>query len=250
MYSMLMNSSSELTTRGVGRLLRLLRLRGGLEQHKLASMLGVSQPTISRWEAGLGVPSPAQAQAWVSACRDAVGDALAAEVSEAVELALRDGAAEDAAAVDARLRRLTMKVAGGGTGVYDRLIPYYADVAAGIGEAQEQRALPRQQLSVPREVHARDPGCYALRVSGDSMAPQLLDGDLVVVSPAAPLMDGCIVAAYIEPDGDVVKVYRELPGGAVVLQPVNPAYASVVLGAEDGPEARIWGRVVLSQREL
>jgi len=250
MYSMRMNSSSELTTRAVGRLLRLLRLRGGLEQHKLASLLGVSQPTISRWEAGLGAPSPDQAQAWVSACRDAVGDALATEVADAVGLALRDGGAEDVAGIDAQLRRLTMKVAGGGTGAYDQLIPYYADVAAGIGEAQEQRAVPRQQLSVPREVYERDPGCYALRVSGDSMAPQLLDGDLVVVSPAAPLLDGCIVAAYIEPDGDVVKVYRVLPGGVVVLQPVNPAYESVVLHTDDGPEARIWGRVVLSQREL
>jgi len=123
-------------------------------------------------------------------------------------------------------------------------------VAAGIGESQEQLSEPRCTLAIPRDIFRRDPQCYALRVSGDSMAPQLLDGDTVVVSPAAPLVDGCIVAAFVEPDGDVIKVYRELAGGAVLLQPANSSYRAILLEPNGGREARIWGRVVLQQREL
>ena len=42
-----------------GALLRELRLRlGGLSQEKLASRLGVSWSSVSRWENGKGSPSP------------------------------------------------------------------------------------------------------------------------------------------------------------------------------------------------
>ena len=48
----------------------------------------------------------------------------------------------------------------------------------------------------------------------------------------------------------MIKLYRALKGGAVLLQPVNPRYPSVMLEPGGGREARIWGRVVLQQREL
>ena len=62
--------------------------------------------------------------------------------------------------------------------------------------------------------------------------------------------DGCVVAAYIEPDGDVIKLYRALANGAVLLQPANPRYPSLLLEPGGEREARIWGRIVLQQREL
>jgi SOS-response transcriptional repressor LexA len=156
----------------------------------------------------------------------------------------------DGSRVARELEQLTAELLNQGRLIGDALIPLYADVAAGIGEAQEQLSEPRCTLAIPRDIFRRDPQCYALRVSGDSMAPQLLDGDTVVVSPAAPLVDGCIVAAFVEPDGDVIKVYRELPGGTVLLQPANSSYRSILLAPNGGREARIWGRVVLQQREL
>ena len=94
------------------------------------------------------------------------------------------------------------------------------------------------------------PDCYALRVSGDSMSPNLLDGDIIVISPNATLIDGCIVAAYVEPLGDVVKVYTTRANGKVVLKPYNKAYDDIVLQPDKGRPAKIWGRVVMQQREL
>lgn len=43
---------------GVGKLVRDLRSRLGLTQEKLAARLGVTYPTINRWENGRANPSP------------------------------------------------------------------------------------------------------------------------------------------------------------------------------------------------
>jgi SOS-response transcriptional repressor LexA len=82
------------------------------------------------------------------------------------------------------------------------------------------------------------------------MQPLIQAGDLVVVSPAAPLSPGCIVAADIDPDGDVLKQYIPQADGSLLLLPLNPAYPPIRAGAPGGREARIWGRIVLQQREL
>lgn len=227
----------------VALLLRISRLRAGLEQGELARRLVVSQATVSRWERAQLAPTALQAQRWLEACR-ATAPALTAVRDYFAALTPQDVSAAVQAAQSALLSLVRSEQG------YDTSVPYFADVAAGVGEAQEQRSVPRRYVQVAQELLARDPGCYALRVVGDSMAPALLAGDIVVVSPAAALIDGCIVAAYIEPDGDVVKTYRELPGGAVALIPANPAYPALALGSPAGREGRIWGRVVLAQREL
>lgn len=230
--------------RKLGFVLRLLRLGASLSQKDIAAAAGTSQPTVSRWENGEGVPEGAQASAL---CRLLDNGGKLAEL-----LKLRREGEES------RLgRRLTEIVALllGQLGPEHaapkpRDIPYFADVAAGVGEAQEQRSTPRSYIEVPRHIYEQDPECYALRVVGDSMEPLLREGDIIVVSPGAPLPDGCLVAAYVEPQGDVVKVYRRAKAGGIRLTSLNPAYPEIRLDEHEGPAGRIWGRVILQQREL
>ncbi len=82
-----------------------------------------------------------------------------------------------------------------------------------------------------------DPGCFALRVRGDSMVNAgILSGDHVVVRPQQTANDGQIVVARI---GDEATVKRlKLTGGQVWLMPENEAYAPI-----DGSEAEIIGLV-------
>jgi len=235
--------------RKLGLFLRVLRIRAGLDQVQLAERLGVTQPTISRWEHGVTRPELRQLECWLTACRPALPVERLKPLRDLLAEPERESMAQDAR-LEREFERLTSELIDAGRLESEVLIPLFADVAAGRGEVQEQRNRPRATLGVPRGVYERDPQCYALRVSGDSMAPQLLDGDTVVVSPAAPLVDGCVVAAFVEPDGDVIKVYRRLPDGAVLLQPANSSYPAVLLRQNGGREARIWGRVVLQQREL
>ena len=88
-----------------------------------------------------------------------------------------------------------------------------------------------------------DPGCFALRVRGDSMINAgILSGDKVVVRPQQTATNGQIVVARI---GDEATVKRlQLSGGQVWLMPENDAYEPI-----DGTEAEIIGLVKAVVRE-
>ena len=235
-----------------GLYLRFLRLKAGLEQSALAVRLEISQPTVSRLEKGLGSPEPGHLARWLALCMEH-GGPLGLEEAPAVQRLLEavfvHGEESELRSheVDSLLSGIVTQRPKRAAG-----IPYYADVAAGPGEQQEARTAPRSYVEVPAGIIARDPQAFALRIVGDSMQPLLMEGDIVVVSPAAGLIEGCIVAAYVEPDGDVVKRY--LPCRAddceARLRSANPAYGDIMLGGSEGRNGRIWGRVLLSQREL
>jgi repressor LexA len=82
-----------------------------------------------------------------------------------------------------------------------------------------------------------DPGCFALRVRGESMINAgILDGDKVIVRPQQTADDGQIVVARI---GDEATVKRlSFKNGEVWLLPENPAFDPI-----DGSEAEIIGIV-------
>ncbi len=88
-----------------------------------------------------------------------------------------------------------------------------------------------------------DPGCFALRVRGDSMINAgILSGDKVVVRPQPTATDGQIVVARI---GDEATVKRlRMQDGGVWLMPENPDYEPI-----DGREAEIIGVVKAVVRE-
>ena len=82
-----------------------------------------------------------------------------------------------------------------------------------------------------------DPGCFALRVRGDSMINAgILSGDKVVVRPQATADDGQIVVARIGDEATVKRLFRR--NGRVLLLPENPAYQPI-----DGSEAELVGVV-------
>ena len=88
-----------------------------------------------------------------------------------------------------------------------------------------------------------DPGCFALRVRGDSMVGAgILSGDMVVVRPQQTADDGQIVVARI---GDEATVKRlRLQNGEVWLMPENDAYSPI-----NGNEAELIGLVKAVVRE-
>lgn len=88
-----------------------------------------------------------------------------------------------------------------------------------------------------------DPGCFALRVRGDSMVgAAILSGDLVVVRPQQSADDGQIVVARIGDEATVKRLHRR--NGKVLLMPENDNYAPI-----DGTEAELIGIVKAVVRE-
>ena len=88
-----------------------------------------------------------------------------------------------------------------------------------------------------------DPGCFALRVRGDSMINAgILSGDKVVVRPQSAADDGQIVVARIEDEATVKRL--SLKNGQIWLLPENPNYPPI-----DGTNAEIIGIVKAVFRE-
>lgn len=88
-----------------------------------------------------------------------------------------------------------------------------------------------------------EPGCFALRVRGDSMiGAGILSGDKVVVRPQQTADDGQIVVARIEDEATVKRLRRR--NGQVWLLPENPAYPPI-----DGTYAELIGIVKAVVRE-
>ena len=115
------------------------------------------------------------------------------------------------------------------TGVRPGQIPVVGVVTAGMPIL----AVENQEGTLPWD----EPGCFALRVRGDSMVGAgILSGDKVVVRPQETADDGQIVVARIEDEATVKRLRRR--GGRVWLMPENDAYEPI-----DGTYAQIIGVV-------
>lgn len=121
------------------------------------------------------------------------------------------------------------------TGVRPGQIPVVGLVTAGVPIL----AVENQEGTIPWN----DPGCFALRVRGDSMiGAGILTGDLVVVRPQQSADDGQIVVARIEEEATVKRLRRR--DGQIWLLPENDNYAPI-----DGTYAEIIGIVKAVVRE-
>ena len=75
------------------------------------------------------------------------------------------------------------------------------------------------------------------------MEPRIQDGDLALVRRQPMLDDGDLgVVVFGDGEGTLKRFRRK--GNAVVLQPFNPAYESVILDGEELEHLYIAGKVV------
>lgn len=82
-----------------------------------------------------------------------------------------------------------------------------------------------------------EPGCFALRVRGDSMiGAGIFDGDKIVVRPQQDAENGQIVVALLEDSATVKRLKKK--GRDIWLMPENPCYEPIC-----GNHAQIIGRV-------
>ena len=91
---------------------------------------------------------------------------------------------------------------------------YFDDGGYPVGGGWDEVGLPE----------IADPNAYALEISGDSMEPVFRDGDVVIVSPAAPVRRGDrVVVRSVE--GEVMaKQLARRSARRVELRSLNPAH--------------------------
>ena len=119
-----------------------------------------------------------------------------------------------------------------------REIPVLGKVAAGVPIIAQEDV---------RGTIMTDKDCFALRITGDSMSPRIMDGDIVLVHPQDSAEDGDLVIALI--DGEATcKVLKKIHN-TITLVPFNQVYAPLVYSGEDAENLRILGKVIESRHK-
>jgi len=136
-------------------------------------------------------------------------------------------------AVGARMEDFAALVTGaaaisrGGRTVVNRRIPliglaqaggegYFDDGGYPVGGSWDEISLPE----------IGDANAYALEISGDSMEPVFRDGDVVIVSPAAPVRRGDRVVVRTRKGEVMAKELRRHSAKRIDVASLNPAHPS------------------------
>ncbi|MFC1651073.1 LexA family protein [Candidatus Latescibacterota bacterium] len=92
-----------------------------------------------------------------------------------------------------------------------------------------------------------DINAFALIVDGDSMSPRINSGDIVIISPNAPVNSRCIAAVTIRNEDHTLKRVIFLEKGKLLLQPENESFDPLVV---DMGDVKIIGRVIERRERL
>ena len=92
-----------------------------------------------------------------------------------------------------------------------------------------------------------DPNAFALIVEGDSMAPRINSGDIVIISPNTPVNNRSIAAVAVKNDEQTLKQILFLDNDKVLLRPENERYDPLVL---DRNQVNFIGRVIERREKL
>lgn len=202
-------------------LLRQCRKQKHMSQAELASLLGVTQQAVGKWESGKSSPDPTTV-AKLAEILDTTADYL---------LGLFDPTAEGQ--TEERFF---------GSYVYS-LIPVIGTVKAGYGALAYEEDYGKEYARV------KDPSSYFyLVVRGDSMEPRIHDGDLVAIRSQPEVENGEIAAVRIGEEATLKHVY--LHDNFIELRPENPAFNSIILSREDMNTVVIEGKAVGLCRDI
>ncbi len=120
-------------------------------------------------------------------------------------------------------------------------VPVVGRIAAGapitaVEQTEETVAIGHGLLGSQSEV-------FSLRVHGDSMIDDgIFDGDYIFVRRQPDATDGQIVAAMIDGEATVKRLFRE--GDQVRLQPANDAMEPIYVHADEARETVVIGPVI------
>ena len=197
----------------LGEKLRALRLERGLTQVQLAEKVGISNNLYNKYEKK-GVRPPYET---------IVKIASALEISAAVLL--------DEIAAYPSEPTVNMPIVGSVRAGMDGNIV--------TDDTGETRTIAASAL------HGRPDEFFLLRVRGDSMYPEVLDGDCVLVRKTESVESGVMAVVIYDDDCATVKWVEYAEGEDWVrLVPNNPAYAPVRLEGAELEKCRVVGEVV------
>lgn len=126
-------------------------------------------------------------------------------------------------------------------------IPVLGRVPAGIPLEAIEDIIDFEEI--PADMVRGDSEYFGLRVSGDSMYPKYLEGDIIIVRRQDTCENGQDCVVYVNGYDATLKTVYLLDNGGIRLQPVNPQYAPKSYFVGDEPVS-IAGVVVELRRKI
>lgn len=202
--------------------LKELRIKAGYTQAETAQLLGISQPAYANYERG---------------ARQADYDTLSklAEIfNSSVDYLLGRNAVYSFPSEDITY----MEVIGSVKAGFDGL--------ACEEHTGDMTPIPTEFLG-----GGSKDDYFLLRISGNSMYPKMLDGDLVLVQRETSVDSGAVAVVLYGSEEATVKTVRYENGGDWLdLVPANPEYETKRLKGAELDDCRILGQVVKLIRNL
>ena len=197
--------------------IRELRKERGLKQQDIADMLFIDKTTVSKWEVGANFPN------------QNIQNALADFFGVTVDYLL------------GRSDSRTTPLPSDGVIEY----PVIGSVRAGMGGNVVSEETGDTRLVAVSAVHGHADDYFVLRVRGDSMYPEVLDGDCVLVRKTASVESGSMAVVLYDGDCATVKWVRYVEGEDWVdLIPNNPTFPPARISGADLENCKILGEVV------
>lgn len=198
----------------IGDRVREARDNKHMDQSTLAQKVGVVTRTLQRWEKGEQVP-------------DGVSITKIAKVTGVLPNWLLTGEGgmyvspsrpDNVYPLSSALRRKTALID----------LPLISSVPAGKVATMFHPDYVDDYVTVD---DVKDPGAFALKVKGNSMAPRIEDGDIVIVSPQQEARSGDICVVRVDGEDTLKKVKFE--GNYIHLIPFNPEFEPVTVKRKD-----------------
>ena len=201
--------------------MKALRKSLGLTLEQVGNVVGVGKSTVRKWETG----------EIANLRRDKIAKlAEALRTTPGYLMGWEDQ--QSSAPVPAGLEALPPH----------HTIPVLGSIACGTPITAEENV--EDYVSAPVDLACH----FALHCKGDSMAPRILDGDLVYIRKQEDVTDGQIAAVVIDDEATLKHVYH-IPGGVQLISD-NPSFRPLTYVGETCEGLRIVGLAVAYQRML
>jgi phage repressor protein C with HTH and peptisase S24 domain len=115
-----------------------------------------------------------------------------------------------------------------------RSVPLLAFAQAGTSGAFDESGHPSgkgwSEIALPS---AEDGHAFALEIAGDAFLPAYRDGDIILVSPAAPIRKGDRVVVKMRMDEMTIATLKRRTAKALDVQPLGASQAARTIAAAD-----------------
>ncbi|HZS64233.1 MAG TPA: helix-turn-helix transcriptional regulator [Xanthobacteraceae bacterium] len=127
-----------------------------------------------------------------------------------------------------------VKLIGDSASIATQAVPLLGFAEAGAGGYFDDGGFPVgkgwDEIAFPA---VNDEHAYALEISGDSMQPAYRDGDVIIVSPAAPIRRGDRVVVKTKNGEVMVKELKRRTSKTIELRSINSDHPDRTLSLQD-----------------